>query len=514
MTPLPLIPLPAEVTERPGAALALPGAVTASGPASALALLRRLVTARTAGAVVVTTADEPAAALIRFDAAAANAVPESYTLDASNAGVRITAADDAGAHGAVHTLVQLLQPVTGAAADAPGWRLPDVQIADRPRFAYRGVMLDVARHFMDVETVEAYIERAAALKFNHLHLHLTDDQGWRLHIDARPELTARGSGTSVGGDPGGRYTHADYRRIIEFAAAHHMQVVPEIDLPGHTHAVSLAHPELCEQPVLSESVRETVRTFGGELPALGEPYDGMAVGFSSLKIGDAGTDAFLTDVLGELAALTPGPYLHIGGDEALGTPPERFAAFMSQVSDMVVALGKTPITWHEAGAAAGLAPGTIGQYWGFVTPTDDMDDKTRRFVAGGGQVILSPADAVYLDMKFDADHPLGLTWANGVTTLERAYDWDPADVIDGIDETDILGVEAPLWTETVRTLGDIDALAFPRIAAAAEAAWSPRHAPGRTFASFRDRVAGIQPLWARTGIVPGMRVASEHADDA
>jgi hexosaminidase len=228
----------------------------------------------------------------------------------------------------------------------------------------------------------------------------------------------------------------------------------------------------------------------------------MGVGFSSLRIHDEATYDFVADVVGELAAMTPGPYLHIGGDEALGTAPEDFALFVERATEMVADLGKTPITWHEAGAAARIDPTTVGQYWGFVTPTDGMDEKARTFVRNDAGLILSPADAVYLDMKYDAASPLGLTWANGPTSVERAYSWEPASVIEGVADADILGVEAPMWTETIRSLDDIDQMAFPRIAAAAEAAWSP--APGqsdlRTWESFRERVGGLGALWSSLGI--------------
>ena len=302
-------------------------------------------------------------------------------------------------------------------AGTDGFAIPAVQIEDAPRFAYRGVMLDVARHFFPVETVKAYIDRAAGLKFNALHLHLTDDQGWRIHLDSRPKLTELASGSAVGGDAGGFFSKADYRQIVEHAASRHMIVVPEVDLPGHTHAVGLAYPELAEEPVLSAHILEIVQSHGGAVPTAGEPYTGMGVGFSSLKIHDENTYDFVADVVGELAAMTPGPYLHIGGDEALGTDPADFAEFMERATEIVADLGKIPITWHEAGAAANIDPSTVGQYWGFTTPTDGMDEKARAFVRNCSGLILSPADAVYLDMKYDADSPLGLTWANGPTSV-------------------------------------------------------------------------------------------------
>jgi N-acetyl-beta-hexosaminidase len=137
-----------------------------------------------------------------------------------------------------------------------------------------------------------------------------------------------------------------------------------------------------------------------------------------------------------------------------------------------------------------------------VQPTEGMDDNARGFVKLGSKLILSPADAVYLDMKYDESTTLGLSWANGPTSVERAYSWEPSDVIDGIEDDDILGVEAPLWTETVRSADDIDHLAFPRIAAAAEAAWSPATGASdlRTWESFRERVGALGPLWTCLGI--------------
>lgn len=460
------------------------------GDADAVVIARHALQARTGLALSV---GDPAAITVEIDGIGA---AESYRLTVTDSACRIAGADPAGLFYGIQTLCQLIEPA------GDGWVVPAVRIDDAPRFAYRGVMLDVARHFHGVATVEAFIDRAVSLKFNHLHLHLTDDQGWRLHIPSRPELTARAAGSSVGGDPGGFYSVADYRRIVAYATDRHMTVVPEIDLPGHTHAVSVAYPHLGEPPVITDHVRDAVREYGGQVPQAGVPYDGMAVGFSSLRIRDEQTWTFLSDVLADVAALTPGPYLHVGGDEALGTTPDDFAYFLSRVTAQVVALDKTPVAWHEAGAAD-LAPGTVGQYWGFVTPAGASGDRARRFVAAGGRIILSPADAVYLDMKPDPDCPIGLTWAGGVTTLERAYRWEPADVIAGLSETDILGVEAPLWTETARTLEDIDILAFPRIAAAAEAAWSPASAPARSWPSFRDRVAGLGPLWASMGIAFG-----------
>ena len=498
--PLPaVVPAPASITATGGDPFHIDERATIAGDPDAASWLTALLAARTGGPVAFETGvnGDDAVGRTTIDLrVAGDGAPESYTLTVDAASVTIVGADPAGLFYGVQTLGQLVT------ADGDTWVIPAVTIEDAPRFAYRGVMLDVARHFHGVETVRAYIDRAASLKFNALHLHLSDDQAWRIELRSRPELTAITGSNAIGGDPGGFYTKADYQDLVEYAARHHMVVVPEIDTPGHTHAVGLAYPELAEDPVVTDEMREIIRDYGGGIPTAGEPYQGMAVGFSSLKIHDEATYDFLADVFGELAAMTPGPYLHVGGDEALGTDPADFAEFMTRVTALVAGLGKTPIAWHEAGAAAGLEDDTIGQYWGYVIPTDGMDEKARGFVRRGSQLILSPADAIYLDMKFDADSPLGLTWANGVTTIERSYAWEPTAVIEGVTETDILGVEAPLWAETVRDLADIDALAFPRIASAAEAAWSPAVGASslRTWESFRERVGAMGPLWTSLGI--------------
>lgn len=485
-----VVPAPASLAPTGGSPFRLSGATVLGGDPDAVAALTALVAAR--------TGLQPAAGAapaVRLGVERGGA-PESYRLTADEASVVLTGADAAGLFYGVQTLGQLIRP------SHDGWIVPAVEIEDAPRFRYRGAMLDVARHFHSVDTVKGYIDRAAGLKLNVLHLHLSDDQGWRIELHSRPELTRRASGTAVGGDEGGHFTKDDYRAIVEHAAARHMIVVPEIDMPGHTHAVGLAYPELVEEPVLSDHIREIANEYGGELPRNGTPYDGMAVGFSSLRIHDEATYDFVADVFGELAGMTPGPYLHLGGDEALGTPDEDFALFVARASEIIADLGKIPIAWHEAGSAAGLADSTIGQYWGFVRPTEGMDDKARAFVRNEGQLILSPADAIYLDMKYPSGPELGLVWANGPTSVRRAYEWEPSGVVDGIDESDILGVEAPMWTETIRTADELDTMAFPRLAAAAEAAWSPATGGSalRTWESFRERVGALGPLWTRLGI--------------
>ena len=389
--------------------------------------------------------------------------PEGYRLDLEPTGIRITSSGAAGAFYAEQTLGQLGEhPPTGV-------------IEDHPRFAYRGAMLDVARHFLPVEAVLRYVDDIALLKLNHLHLHLTDDQGWRIEIDAYPELTRIGGATQVGGGGGGYYTKADYRRIVAYAAERFVTIVPEIDMPGHTNAAIVAYPELGDEPA--------------------EPYEGIEVGFSTLAIGEESTYEFVRTVLTELAAMTPGPYLHLGGDESFKTSDEDFLLFVRRAAELGAATGKTVIGWHEMGRSSELPAGMVGQYWDYAVPREPAGEYTLSFVRQGGKVILSPADRVYLDIRYTEDHPYGLVWADGPTTLPDAYDWEPTDIVPGLAEADILGVEAPIWTETLATIEQVESMAFPRLAAVAERAWSPRGASG-----LLERLPALQAVWDARGI--------------
>jgi hexosaminidase len=396
---------------------------------------------------------------------------EGYLISVTPDQVTLAAPHPEGLFRAVQTLRQLLPSSIESASPRPGsWRVPVVRIRDFPRFPWRGAMLDVARHFFGVEDVERFIDQMAYYKLNRLHLHLTDDQGWRIAIDAWPELAAHGGSTAVGGDPGGFLTRAEYAEIVAYAEQQYVVIVPEIDMPGHTNAALASIPDLnCD----------------GEAPPL---YIGIEVGFSSLCVEKEVTYHFVDDVLRELASLTPGPYLHIGGDEAQSTSEADYRSFVERVQSIVEAHGKRMIGWEEI-ARADLHPQSIAQHW--------SSDLAARAVDQGVQVILSPASRAYLDMQYDSTTPLGPHWA-GYIEVRDAYDWDPATLVPGIAEKDILGVEAPLWTETVRTRADIDHMAFPRLAAIAEVAWSPSEA--NSWANFRERLAGHGPRLTAMGV--------------
>ncbi|MBT2385558.1 beta-N-acetylhexosaminidase [Streptomyces sp. ISL-11] len=400
---------------------------------------------------------------------------EGYRLSVTARAVTISARESAGLFHGVQTLRQLLPAHVERDSRQPGpWRVAGGTLTDAPRYAHRGAMLDVARHFFTVPQVKRYIDELALYKVNRLHLHLSDDQGWRIAVDSWQRLATYGGSTQVGGGPGGFYGKDDYREIVRYAADRYVTVVPEIDMPGHTNAALASYARLnCD----------------GVAPPL---YTGTAVGFSSLCVPKPDTYDFVDDVIGELAALTPGPYLHIGGDEAHSTSHADYVAFMDRAQAAVARHGKTVIGWHQL-AGARPAPGALLQYWGLNGGEKEVADAAR---AGTG-LILSPANRAYLDMKYTKDTPLGLDWA-GLVEVRQSYDWDPATLIKGAPETAVAGVEAPLWTETIVTGRDIDFMAFPRLPGIAELGWSP--AATHDWAAYRVRLAAQAPRWDALGI--------------
>ena len=396
---------------------------------------------------------------------------EGYELSVARTGVTLTAHRATGLLRGIQTLRQLLPTAIERREAQPGpWRIRTGTMRDRPRYPWRGAMLDVARHFFGVADVERYLDLLALYKLNRLHLHLTDDQGWRIEIRSWPRLATHGGSTEVGGGRGGHYTQAEYRRIVAHAASLGIEVVPEIDMPGHVHAALSSYPELsCD---------------GRPRPL----YTDIPVPGTSLCVGRRRTNEFVADVLRELAALTPGRYLHIGGDEATETPPAAYAAFVRRAQALVRSHGKRMIGWEEI-ARSDLDGRTIVQHW--------RDADLARSAARRAAIVMSPAPKAYLDMKYDATTPLGLEWA-GYTDVRDAYDWDPATLVDGLPARRVLGVEAPLWTETVATRADLETMAFPRLIGIAELGWSA--AAGRSWTEYRSRLAAQGPRLRALGV--------------
>ncbi|MFF2526125.1 beta-N-acetylhexosaminidase [Streptomyces liangshanensis] len=406
---------------------------------------------------------------------------EGYRLESGRGGVTITAYRPAGLFHGVQTLRQLLPAAVEKSSRQSGpWTIAGGTITDTPRYAYRGAMLDVSRHFFTVAQVKRYIDQLALYKVNTLHLHLSDDQGWRIAIDSWPRLATYGGSTQVGGGPGGYYTKAQYRELVAYAASRHLEVVPEVDMPGHTNAALASYAQLnCD----------------GVAPPL---YTGIQVGFSSLCVPKEVTYDFVDDVVRELAALTPGRYLHIGGDETHATSHADYVTFMERAQAVVAKYGKTVVGWHEL-TGAHPVEGAVAQYWGRDRTSAAVREQVAAAAKAGTRLVLSPADRVYLDMKYDPSTVLGQTWA-GYIEVDRAYDWDPGTYLaaSGVPSDAILGVEAPVWTETLSTSDHLETMTFPRLQGVAELGWSP--ASTHDWSAFKARLAAQGPRMEALGI--------------
>ena len=327
----------------------------------------------------------------------------------------------------------------------PVWEIPGGIIEDAPNYAFRGAMLDVARHFFTIQEVKRYIDLLAYYKINILHLHLTDDQGWRIEIKKWPKLTEVGGEKEVGGGAGGFYTQAQYKDLVAYANKHFITIIPEVDMPGHTNAASVAYPFL---------------NGNGKTPEL---YTGTEVGFSTWDANNEKVYDFVTDVVNEISAMSPGPYFHLGGDESHVTKKPDYIKFVNRVSEIVKQAGKTPIGWDEI-VTADTDSTAIAQFWA-------SEKNAAIAVQKGMKVILSPAKKAYLDMQYKEDSPYGLHWA-GYVPVDTAYIWTPETYAKGVPSELILGIEAPLWSETISNSDEIEYLAFPRLPGYAELAWS------------------------------------------
>ena len=398
---------------------------------------------------------------------------EGYELVVTPELVKVTANQPAGLFYGIQTIRQLLPPAIDSSSVQPGpWTMGTGTIKDHPRYAWRGAMLDVARHFFSVKDVTHYIDLLAYYKFNRLHLHLTDDQGWRIQINSWPNLTLYGGSLEVGGTLGGYFSQDDYAYIAAYAKNRYITIVPEIDMPGHTISALASYAEL---------------NCNGIAPNL---FTGIEVGFSSLCLSNDVTYQFVEAVIAEVAAITPGPYFHIGGDEASATSLPDYLDFIHRAQTIINDNGKQMIGWEEISQIR-LQPDTIIQHW-------NLDDGyARESIQQGVKVIMSPANRAYLDMKYTSSTTLGLDWAGDIN-VEMAYSWDPGTLVNGVTDDYILGVEAPLWSETLISMDDIEYMAFPRILGIAEIGWTPQTL--RNWYEYKPRLAAQGPRLDALGV--------------
>ena len=397
--------------------------------------------------------------------------PEAYQLYISKDSIIVNAKTSEGAFRGIQTLRQLIPETSNdTLTEMPIWPIPTGKILDEPNFEFRGSMLDVARHFFSVDDVKKYIDILAYYKINVLHLHLTDDQGWRIEIKSWPKLTEVGGSTEVGGEAGGFFTQEDYKDIVAYAKQRYMMIIPEIDMPGHTNAASVSYPIL---------------NGNGKTPEL---YEGTSVGFSTFDTRKDTVYSFVDDVVREISAITPGPYIHIGGDESHVTKKNDYIFFVNKVEKIVQKYGKKMIGWDEV-ATADLDSTSIAQFWA-------SQENAEEAVQKGMKIILSPATKAYLDMKYDTLSKYGLHWAAYIP-VDTAYVWSP-DGYAGIPKESILGVEAPLWSETISNIDELEYLAFPRVIGYSELSWSAEE--NRNWDDFKVRLANQAPYLDRMNV--------------
>jgi len=386
--------------------------------------------------------------------------PEGYHLRVSTHGVKIASSTDVGLFYAIQTLRQLLPAEVELSQVSIKASLPFVEIKDSPAYSWRGSMLDVARSFYGVDYVKHHIDRMALFKLNRLHLHLTDDQGWRIEIKSYPNLTQHGGSSAVKGGSAGFYTQAQYKEIQKYASDRYVTVIPEIEMPGHIYAALASYPEL------------NCANFENLSPRRATPpnlYDGIRVKWNSLCLEKPEVETFITKVLKEISQITDGPWIHIGGDEVEVPGYEKFV--MSADKELRQ-LGKTPIGWEEI-LNAKVDANTIAQVWTDNAPAS-MNPK-----------IISLCQNFYLDHSNTPDQGLPNDWCkhDGVS-LEDLYGFTFK------DPRNTLGIEAPLWTEFANNPAEADDRLWPRLTAAAEVAWTDES--NRQIKDFRTRLGAFR----------------------
>ena len=383
----------------------------------------------------------------------------------------------------------------------PQLDIPPLFIGDAPRFGWRGLSVDIARHWYGPETLRKVIDIAAHYRLNRLHLHLTDDQGWRIEVPAYPALTKISGRTQVGGQVPegdlGYLTLDDYRELQEYALERGVVVVPEIDLPGHINAALHALPELNPDGKATEA------------------YGGIDVGHSALRAANRATKPFITAVLETISAHTLGEWVHVGGDEVPLLPADEYAELVRHAVSTVVAAGKKPVMWQEGASALDAdmlrAHEIYLQFWQHQIDAAPYIEAARN----GARIILSPATNAYLDMRYDDGDTLGTSWGGSMPPIDlhQARAWEPTELLPGLPDGAIVGVEAAVWTENCRNEADLFSMLFPRLPAIADIAWSPRNTSlsnddGAT--AFIERLQPHAALWAEWGLpsVAAERLAS------
>ena len=507
MTQISIIPKPVKCVATGGSfTLTADTTIVAAGAAAAVGQQLAAALAPATGfwpKVVASSTQDAGTIRLRIDRSqtsrsAAALGAEGYRLSVTPQQVTISAPKPAGLFYGVQSLRQLLPPAIFREAAVPGvdWTIPCVEIEDTPRFAWRGMMLDVARHFMPKEFVKKFIDLLALHKYNTLHWHLTEDQGWRIEIKRYPRLTEIGAWrkeTLVGkmqrDNPnevydgkrhGGFYSQDDIREIVAYAAARFVNIVPEIEMPGHAQAAIAAYPELGNT--------------GKQL----SPRTKWGISENVFN-ADESTIVFLQNVLAEVLDLFPSPFIHIGGDECpkvqwkassaaqarmkelgLVNEEELQSYLIRRMDQFLTAHGRRLIGWDEI-LEGGLAPGATVMSW--------------RGEAGGiaaaharHDVVMAPNTWTYFDYYQSEDRDAEPLAIGGHISLEKAYSYDPIPAsLSANKAKHVLGTQAQLWTEYMPNAKQVEYMAFPRACAHAEVAWTPPAI--KDYADFQARLS-------------------------
>ncbi len=505
--PIQLIPQPVEVKPGSGVfSLSKSSTISYNKPEAATAaiMLAQKIDSPTG---FVINAQEGAKGNIQFNL---NTAPdlrlgkEGYTLEVTTKGVVLNANEPAGLFYGMQTLLQLLpKEIESKKRESANWVIPAVSITDYPRFPWRGIMLDVSRHFFSKEDVMAYIDEIARLKYNTFHWHLTDDNGWRIEIKSLPKLTsvgawrvARAGHFGDRDDPkpgeaatyGGFYSHEDIKEVIRYAEARHVTIVPEIDVPGHSMAAIAAYPEL--------SCTKNPNTFVNPGTNFADWYGNGTFKMkieNTLNPSDEKVYEFLDKVFSEVATLFPSPYIHVGGDECykgywkedpgcqalmkkLGIRhvEDLQGYFMSRVEGILKAKGKKLLGWDEI-LEGGISPTATVMSWRGVKGGIEAAQM-------GHEVVMTPTTYAYLDYTQGdptVDPPIYAS-----LRCKKSYSFEP--VPEGVDPKYVLGGQGNLWTEHVPTLRYAQYMTFPRAWALSEVYWSPKSA--KNWADFSGRM--------------------------
>jgi len=435
-------------------------------------------------------------------------IDEQYLLSIGKKNIMIQATASEGIYRGMTSLIQL---IGGNMADK-GEKvcLPVLEVKDSPRFAWRGLSLDVSRCFFTVEEVKQVIDMISLYKMNVLHLHLTDNQGWRIEIKKYPKLTEIGSKLPNDGKPDGYYTQEQFKELVQYATERYVTIVPEVDIPGHTAALFASYPEFKNAVTLKVNLGIT----------------GQALG--ALDVDDTPAMQFVEDVVTELADITSGSYIHIGGDETMGLEEDKYIRFINQTRQYVLSKGKKVVGWQEI-VRADITENDLFQHWiYFSRDTEEDEDRGQtnlspetlkiltetfskaakdieRGISKNAKTIISPNSLVYLDHPYKEQsidpeqnimkEKVGLV-SYPKKTIQKMYEWDPSTFNPSLDASkNIAGVEATIWCETINNFKELQFLLMPRLAGVAEKGWSK--VENTYWDEYSVRLGSHSPIWKK-----------------